>query len=330
MKKKKYVKIAIIASICVIAILVGVIVYFVNNDKYYFTTGIGKNEVFKVNGEVCTIAEMNIYLADMKTQYTKLFSDEVFTKQIGEISFEDYIKDQTKQRIANYKCVKLFAAEKKISLNKDELAKVEEKAKEYMDSLSDADKKTMKIGIEDVKNAFEDYMLYEKVFDIYTAEVNSEVSVDEARVIRIQYIFIPATKGLDFANECQASIDEDTNFANLAKELNEGGQYECKLSRGDMEEVFEKAAFDLHTGEISDVVTAKKGYYIIKCISDYEKNDTEINKQVVIEKRKEAMFRDKYDSFVKGLPTEFNNKLWQTLDINTLPNVSKTIDEILK
>ena len=53
-----------------------------------------------------------------------------------------------------------------------------------------------------------------------------------------------------------------------------------------MDSAFEKAAFDLATGEMSKVVEAEGRYYIIRCTSDNDKAKTEVNKSAILEKRK--------------------------------------------
>ncbi len=329
MKRRRRIRNIIIIISIFVLVVAGIIVYLSGRKDLHFTTGIADDELFKVGDQVCTKGEMNIYLADAKALYLGIFEEAAFKKQLGDMSFEEFVKNQVKNRIAAYKCVNIFANEKKISLSKEEKELAKSSAKKYIDNLSKEDIKALEIDEKTVEKVCEDYLLYKKVFDVYTAEANTQISVDEARVIRIQYIYVPLESGVALINQYKSEINEDTNFLAFASKINPNGICASKISRGDMEENFEKAAFELYSGQISDVVETSKGYYIIKCISDYEKNDTEVNKQLIIQKRKEEMFKEKYNSFIEALPTEFNNKLWSKTDINKLPNISNTIDKIL-
>lgn len=58
----------------------------------------------------------------------------------------------------------------------------------------------------------------------------------------------------------------------MAREINGDGEYEYELKRGEMEASFEETAFNLKTGETSGIVHSGEKYYIIKCISDNEKD----------------------------------------------------------
>ena len=69
----------------------------------------------------------------------------------------------------------------------------------------------------------------------------------------------------------------------MARETNENPEYEYELRRGEMEKNFEEAAYNLASGEVSDVVEAGGRYYIIKCVSDNEKTKTESNRNDIME-----------------------------------------------
>ncbi|MBO6015377.1 MAG: peptidylprolyl isomerase, partial [Lachnospiraceae bacterium] len=81
------------------------------------------------------------------------------------------------------------------------------------------------------------------------------------------------------------------------------------------EPVFEDAAFNLGTDEISDVVETEYGYYIIKCISTFDRKETDANKQKIVEKRKKEAFNQVYDSFVTTLLRNLNTELWDSVEL---------------
>ena len=57
-----------------------------------------------------------------------------------------------------------------------------------------------------------------------------------------------------------------------------------------MEKVVEEAAFALKTGEISNIIEASDGYYIIYCVDDYNEDATLEKKEEVIDERQSEKF----------------------------------------
>ena len=140
-----------------------------------------------------------------------------------------------------------------------------------------------------------------------------EVSSDEARVINIQYI---VTDSQEQAEEALKLVQEGASFFAVAKEYNEDGQYEYELKRGEMEEEFEEVAFELSTGQMSDIVESNDRYYIIRCTSDNDKAKTEVNKVAILEKKKLEQFNKDFEFFESNLYIEFNDKEWSRLKLS--------------
>jgi len=74
---------------------------------------------------------------------------------------------------------------------------------------------------------------------------------------------------LSLAQELKTKIAKGESFANLAKEYSTDGSKKRGgdlgyFSRGMMVPEFEKAAFALEKGQVSDIVKTQFGYHIIK------------------------------------------------------------------
>jgi len=57
---------------------------------------------------------------------------------------------------------------------------------------------------------------------------------------------------------------------------------------------FENAALALKTGELSQVIQAPEGYYIIYCVSDYEQELTAKKKEEIIAAKQKEIFETQY------------------------------------
>lgn len=67
-------------------------------------------------------------------------------------------------------------------------------------------------------------------------------------------------------------LDNGESFYSVAKDFGGEEESETECKRGEMEQAFETAAFNLKTGETSSIVEAGGKYYIIRCTSDNEKS----------------------------------------------------------
>ena len=80
--------------------------------------------------------------------------------------------------------------------------------------------------------------------------------------------------------------------------------------------------FNLETREVSEVIETDKGYYIVKCISTFDKSKTEENKKKLIEKRKVEAFGEEYEAFLDPLVRRINESVWN--EVSFLKVTKKT------
>lgn len=107
--------------------------------------------------------------------------------------------------------------------------------------------------------------------------------------------------------------EEDSDFEELVLQYSEGDKGTFSFGKGETDPAFEEAAFNLGNGEISDIVETEYGYHIIKCISTFNREETDANKVKIVEKRRKEVFGQEYDAFVKSLTRTLNEELWETV-----------------
>jgi len=305
--KHRKLQLGIFALLVIISLAVLAYMKFYNGSLVYFTTGLNDNTIFKVADQTATKVEADVLISDAKNQYENFFGEDVWNQNIDGISFEDYAKNQIRSKLIRIKCMNVLAQERGVVLDRTETDNVEKATKEYMTALTSDEISSFAINESDISHMFTEFAIAQRLFNDMTSQVAVEVSADQARVITVQYICADSSTNIDIA---KARITAGDSFFYVARETNSDGQYEYELKRGEMDTVFEDKAFNLKTGETSDIIQCGEKYYIIKCISDNNKTKTESNKNSIMSEKKLNAFNDIFESYEASLYVEFNENIW--------------------
>ena len=189
---------------------------------------------------------------------------------------------------------------------------------------------------------YSQYALAQKLYNETIEDAQPEISDAQAKMIKVESIYVKACdidektgevtpydeakkkECYDRMTKIKAKIDSGIDFSTVAQKNSDSQQTEFVFGKGDMEKEFEEQAFTLTQGQISGIVETEKGYYIIKCISDYLQDETEVRKQELIEKEKNQAFKDIYDPYVESVSSEFNNKAWKKIKFEDNDKVTNT------
>lgn len=303
------------------------------STKVVFTTGMSKDEVFRIGERSCTRAELMIYLATTKNQYEEVYGEEIWQTSLNGVTLKDNVKETVLEKIAQIKTMYLLAKEKEISLSEQEEQAVKQAAFEYFSSLSDVEIELLEVSVDTVETLYTEYAMANKVYLYMIKDINPEISDDEARTITVQHIFMrtytkdgagnvypvsETAKQEIYGEMCKVrelALMEDKDFVALASQYSEDSTLTYSFGKGDMESAIEQVAFDLETGEISEIVEGENGYHIIKCISTFDRAETDANKLKIVEKRRNEAFGKEYELFVESLAKRLNEKLWKELEL---------------
>jgi parvulin-like peptidyl-prolyl isomerase len=142
---------------------------------------------------------------------------------------------------------------------------------------------------EQVKSDLRTRLLSEKVFEKVTSEV--EVTDDEVQAYyddnaaqfetpasrEVRHILV---KSKARADQLHAQLEDGADFAKLARQFSQdpaskkdGGKFNAQ--QGATVAPFDKVAFDLDTGELSEPVKTQFGWHIIEAVGDVEEKSTQ-------------------------------------------------------
>ena len=303
------------------------------NRKIVFTTGFGGDEVFKVGNQVCTTAEIMVYLTNAQNQYESVYGSEIWGVSQDGMSLEDNLKENILAKAAQVKAMYLLAESKGVKLGPEEEKLVKRAAEEYFGSLSDREKELMGVEFATVQRMYTEYALANKVYQYIIKDINPEISDDEARTITVQHILLRTVTVDDSGNRVELSrserqklyleacsirrqaLEDGNDFLELASRYSEDSKITYSFGKGQIDAVFEETAFSLETGEISEVIETEAGYHIIKCITTFDRAETDANKLVIVEECRREVFGEEYEAFVESLARQLNTKLWEEIKL---------------
>ncbi|MCM1024871.1 MAG: peptidylprolyl isomerase [Roseburia sp.] len=299
--------------------------------RVVFTTGFGKDEVFRIGSAGCSRAELMVYLTNIQNRYENVYGAEVWNVAREDETLEDNVKETVLARVAQIKTMCLLAESLDVELDETETRLTGQAAREYFGSLNETEIRLMGVTEETVRKLYEEYALADKVYQYLIQDINPEISDDEARTITVQHILLRTwtTDGsgarVAYGEDVKRSVYEkaveirrlaaegEEDFLDLASRYGENPEITFSFGKGEITPELEEAAFSLETGEISQVIETENGYHIIKCISTFDREQTELNKLTIVEERRRDVFGQEYDAFAETLMRQLNTKLWEKI-----------------
>jgi len=324
-----------IRNILTIVMLIGMAIALVgckkkNASQIVLTSDFLEDEVFRIEELSCMKSEVMVYLVNSENRYSEVFGFDIWNKPIADTTLEGKYKETILARIAQIKAMTLLADQYKVSLDDEEEKKVSQAAIDYFANITETDKAVMGCDVDTITGLYHDFALANKLYDYITSDINPEISDDEARTITVNGILVKTyyvddngvrhefsadekNSAYQRIQAAKALLDEGAEFDLIAAEYNEDTQNTYSFGRGVMPEVYEEAAFALAADEISDIIETEYGYHIIRCVTTFNKDETQANKVNIVEQRKQEAFDAAYDAFVQNLTSNLNEPLWSSI-----------------
>lgn len=302
------------------------------NKKVVLTTGLEKDEVFRIEDVSCRVPEIMVYLTNTQNQYEQVYGDEIWETSVDGVTLEENVKDIVLAKIARIKTLNLMAKENDVTLNDAEMNKVKVAADEYYDSLNETEIKLLDIDKDLITKLYKECALADKVCEYILQDINPEVSDDEARIVTVEHIYmktytlngsgekVPYTDTMkqkvydEMSDVLELAQSGEQSFKSLMEEYSEAEINTISFGKGEVDKAFEETAFNMETNELSGIVEGEDGYYIIKCINTFDKEETDANKLKIMEERREEAFYEEYENFVSTLARDLNEKLWKDIE----------------
>lgn len=324
MKRQRKAQLKLISIIALIFAVIFIYVRFFNGAFVYITFGLSDSTFMKVGNKRVAMMEANILLSGVADEYEGVLGSSIWEMKIDGTDMESYAKEQVKSKLARVYCMNLYAKENGVVLSRSDNEAVALAADEIYAAMSEKDRKELNVTKEKLQNMVKAFAIAQSLYEDMTSGIDIEVSSDEARVISVQYI---SSTDENEVKKALKRVEEGELFYTVARELNED-DYESELRREQTDELFEKTAFDLLSGEVSDIIKCGDRYYVIKCVSDNDMAKTEANKREIVERRKLELFNQEFEKYESKKYVEINSKIWNKVEISDVKGKNVNFDEV--
>lgn len=288
------------------------------------------DNVIKVGSEQVTYRETLIYLLQLKNKYEPIVGSEIWDQKVsGDQTFGEEAKQELIDEITQIKVIKQQAKELGISLSNDEIGEVTSSVRDYMGNITKEDQAKYGITGEMVQKVLEENYLAQKVYNIATNEVDTNISDDEAKQIKVEMLEV-MTSGTDKdgtaidltdeqkkdakkrADQLRKQATKEEDFASFATANTDASKVDLTFGKGDYPQL-EEAAFALKQGEISKVIETDDGYVILKLVSAFDEEATNAKKESIIEEEQSKVFAEKYKAWSGEYKVTQDTSKWNAI-----------------
>ena len=289
---------------------------------------------------------VNYYARLQQAQYESYYASmlgttgEAFWSQAGSDgkNYADTIKEGVMEDIQELYLIKQHAAEYGAELTEEEKTSIEETAKQFVSENSQEERDAVSGDEKYVKEYLTLLTIEKKMDPLMTADVDEEVSDEEAAQKAMDYIYVSySTKdadgnSVDMSDEEKAALKADVQTA--LDEL-KAGKAEFAVVAAALGETVQTATFDAESyspnsdlvaaadalaavGDVTELVETDNGIYVARLTSLLDRDATDSKKESIVEQRKNEQFESLLEQWKEETEITVNEKLWKKIDFRKL------------
>ena len=265
-----------------------------------------------------TEAQAMVLVGSERNRIQNVMGKEVWDLPVeGQVekTYGEYFIAKNKEFLQDIRTLNLMAEEKGIIANGTEMESIRAAANAFYQSLSEEDKAFFgNCSLKDVVDMYVAYFVAEKTAKSLLANVDTELSAAEAKVITVEQIVVQEES---LAKELEEKVKlTGANFSYYARQYSEDPELQKNLAFGEREDEYAKVAFSLEDNEISEVFSQDGKYYILKCLSSYDEEATKERKERLEMAIRSLHFQESYEAYQKEHIVRFRESFWKEIDLH--------------
>lgn len=302
-----------------------------NNDDVVAT--VGKSEI--------KLGVANFYARMQQAQYETYYAglmgttgEEMWTKETDGKTYEESVKSDTIESLENLYLLEQHASDYDVALTDDEKKAIEKAASEFDENNALEDKEAVSGYTKYVKKVLELMTIQSKMEEAMTADVDTNVSDEEAAQKAMKYVFFTYTKN----DENSTSTMSDDEKAEVKKTAESFAENLKNSDAKDIDTAANEAGIEVQTatfdadstspdadlikaadalaaeGDVTDAIETDSGVYVAKLTSLLDRTATDTKKQSIVKERQQ----DQYDTLIKKWRKKadiaVNKRVWKKVD----------------
>lgn len=269
--------------------------------------------------------------------YVSMFGTDMWTQDLygNGSTFQESVKEEIITELENILVLEANMADYDVEITEDEKKAMNEAAKQFMEDNSNKAIKQLGATEEYVERLLTLQTIKKKMYDKIVAEVDQEVSDEEAAQRTFSYVAINKNTTTDEEGNSVEYTDEqkeelETDVKDFVKELKkdfegaaESGGYTVSVqSYGKDDESFDAdvlaEADKLKEGEISGLISTDENYYIIRLDKEFDEEATATKKESILSQRESDHYTEVLDKYKEDATFELDEKQWAKITFDKL------------
>ena len=287
--------------------------------RVQFTAQTDSKTLLVVDDEECTIAEGVFRLMEVKDQYYNEADELFWERSVGDLTMEEYIKESVEEEMIRITSSVIMADRLAITLSEEEVEELTEAAEKSYNSLSENhDLASYGITLETAISLYTKQAFYDKVYDELSADIETQISETDTKVIEVNYVEIPLETSSADMEALRSAVQGGTDFEEACSDYGLEAVMNQILSRGSMPDEFESVAYALVDGELSEIIETDDCCYLIQCVEDYLISESVANNNQVIADARQEAFNEAYTEFSSDAVLQFNEEAWENINVQEI------------
>lgn len=281
-----------------------------------------------------------------EAQYGAYMGDDMWESEVAESeTMEESMKKRILESLKTLYVLEDHMKDYKVELTAEEKQKIDTIAKEFLKANKDGAKEVVSADEDTVKRVLELLTIEDKMREAMVADVDKNVSDDEAAQKSMQYVFFTFTKTAEDKTSTTMDDDEKKALKEKATKFQEGAKaqadfaayakangYEATTKTFDAKDTAPsedliKVVDKLKAGEMTGVVETPSGYYVAKVTSLLDRAATDKEKQTIIVERENKKYEELVKKFLKEAKIDVNKNEWKKISFSKQRVILKALKQ---